>query len=522
MSTLKTSREPVAETMHGKVRGSIVRGIRVFRGIPYGADTGGGNRFLPPRAPRPWKGMLDATDFGPRAPQQKEDPYRYLPWRRWIRSDLRTSEDCLVLNVYTPSTGDGKKRPVLFYVHGGGFGDGSGCAPGVDGTHLADRGDIVVVTINHRLNVLGHLYLGDSGPYATAGNGGMLDIIAALAWVRENIPAFGGDPESITVSGQSGGGSKVAVLMTMPLARGLFQRAIIQSASSLLHMATLEEASRCSSALLAELNIGRDRPDALQHVPLEALMAARQKVESALGNHFRPVVDGLTLNFHPFSPGSGTGLGLPLLIGSCEDELRFHMGADASNFSLPDSELQARVKQFMGIDDASAVQLIAEWRRNHPTASPSDIMFSIYSEYQYRRNSLAAAEYHAEFGKAPVFMYLFTWKTRVMDGRLKSPHTMCLPFCFGTVDAAAGLLGTGPDVHTLKEKVMDAWISFVKRGNPGHAGLPAWPQYTPSVCPTMIFDDQCRVVDDPGSADRIALKSFPDFIPAECRVATTR
>ncbi|MDP2323852.1 MAG: carboxylesterase family protein [Gammaproteobacteria bacterium] len=424
----------------------------------------------------------------------------------------------MVLNVYTPAANDGRRRPVFFYVHGGGFGDGSGCAPGVEGTYLAARGDIVVVTINHRLNVLGHLYLGDAGPYADAGNSGILDIITALSWVRENIAVFGGDPDNVTICGQSGGGSKVAVLMTTPLAKGLFRRAIIQSGSSLLRMATREEALRGSNALLAELDISRNRLDDLQRVPLETLMAAMRKAESAVGNHFRPVVDGRTLPAHPFSPGAfGESADVPLLIGSCEDELRFHMGAGLGNFSLTDADMRARVRNFIGIDDAKTEQLIAEWRRNHPSASPSDIMFSIFSEYQYRRNNLAAAESKTALEKAQVFMYLFTWKTKMMEGHLRTPHTMCLAFCFGTVDAAAGMLGTGADVQALKERVMDAWIAFARTGNPSHAGLPAWPPFSLAGRPTMDFDNQCLVVNDPKSADRLALKDYPEYVPAECR-----
>jgi len=518
MSAIDTCPEVVVETAFGRVRGGASRGIHFFKGVPYGDSTGGKNRFLPPLLPRPWNGTLDVSNFGPRAPQQKEDPYKALPWRSWIRSQQPTSEACLVLNVYTPAVDDHRRRPVFLYIHGGGFNNGSGCAPGIDGTNLAARGDMVVVTINHRLNVLGHLYLGGTGRFADAGNNGILDIVAALHWVRENIAAFGGDPHNVTIAGESGGGSKVAVLMATPLARGLFHRAVIQSASSLLRMATPEEAARCTDALLRELNVSRSRLDALQDVPLDKLMAARKTAADAAGDFFRPVVDGRTLPVQPFSPDAlRESASIPLLIGSCEEELAFPLGTDPKNFSMSELEVKARAEKFVKVDSAHAARLVDTWRRNHPAASPSELMISLFSDFKYRRNVIRAAELRAAQGSAPTFMYLFTWKTKMLDGLLKSPHTMCLAFCFGNVDVAAGMLGTGPDVHALKERVMDAWIAFARNGDPNHSGLPAWSPYSTSERSTMLFDNQCTAVDDPKKTDRLALERCPTFVPEECR-----
>ena len=513
----------VTETRSGRIRGAVSDGIHCFKGIPYGDTTAGKNRFLPAQPVKPWSGVRDTTTFGCRAPQLLE-PSSGLAWRNWIRDQRDISEDCLVLNVYTPAVNDQRKRPVLFYIHGGGFVSGSGSVAGTDGTIMAKKGDVVVVTLNHRLNAFGHLYLADvcAGVdverYADAGNNGILDIVAALKWVRDNIAAFGGDAGNVTIFGQSGGASKVAVLMAMPVAQGLFHKAVIQSASSLIRMATPEEAARSTQALLTELGLGSgNRIAALQNVPMDKLLEARRRAVAATGDNFRPVVDGRTLHAHPFEPaGPVTATEIPLLIGTCETELTFALGTNPANFTLTQAEAQRRVALFAGIDDTRALKLMEAYRRTRPAASPSDIMIAIMSDQMYRRNDILAAERkaaQAASGGASAWMYLFTWKTPVLGGMLKTPHTMCIPFVFGTVDAARDMLGTGEDRYALSDRVMGAWLAFARQGNPNHKGLPQWQPYTGAARSTMIFDNECKLVDDPLREDRLTINEYPPYTP---------
>jgi len=510
----------VVETRSGRVRGALRDGIHSFKGIPYGDTTTGKNRFLRAQPVKPWSGVRDTTSFGFRAPQPSE-PSSGLGWRDWIRDKQDMHEDCLVLNLYTPAVNDHHKRPVMFYIHGGGFNTGSGAPAGIDGTIMARKGDVVVVTINHRLNVFGHLYLtgASDARNADAGNNGILDIVAALQWVRDNIAAFGGDAANITIFGQSGGASKVAVLMTMPQARGLFHKAVIQSASSLIRMATPDEAARSTQALLNELGLGKsgERIDALQDVPMDKLLAARRIAVAAAGDNFRPVVDARSLHRHPFDPvAPAASSDIPLLIGTCETELTFSLGTNASHFNLTPAEAQRRVALFVGIDEAAALKLMNAYRGARPQASPSDIMIAIMSDQMYRRNDILAAERKAAqtgSGGAPAWMYLFTWKTPVLDGMLKTPHTMCIPFVFGTVDAASEMLGTGADRYTLSDQVMSAWLAFARHGDPNHKGLPQWPSYSTAARSTMIFDNHCQVVDDPLREDRLTINDYPPYTP---------
>ena len=504
----------IVETAAGKLRGESANGVHRFRGVPYAQTAGGANRFLRAQALQPWTGVRDAASYGARACQPTEESSG-LAWRGWIRDRQPLSEDCLVLNVWTPGL-DNKKRPVMFYIHGGGFTTGSGGTAGCDGEILAKRGDVVVVTINHRLNLFGHLYLpGAEERFADAGNNGILDIVAALQWVRANIAAFGGDAGNVTISGQSGGASKVAVLMTMPEAKGLFHKAVIQSASSLIRMATADEAGRCSHALIRALGLeGRDA-SALQQVPVDAMLAARKVAIAEAGDNFRPVVDGRSLREHPFHPAApAASADIPLLIGTCEDELTFSLGVNPANFTLAEDEALRRVRVFTGLGESQAAELMQRFRATRPRGTPSDIMIAIMSEQMYRRNDIIAAERKAAQaasvkGGAPAYMYLFTWKTTAMNGKLKTPHTLCIPFVFGTVDAAAEMLGTGPERHELSDRVMAAWVSFARSGNPNHPGLPQWSPYDAADRATMIFDNQCRLARDPLREDRLAMDDCP-------------
>lgn len=514
-SPARASAAPVVETALGKVRGAVVDGVSQFKGIPYGDVTSGDGRFLAPRTPKAWSGVRDTPGFGRSAPQPGRT--QQVPWWAWITDDQPQGEDCLVLNVYTPELNASRKRPVMFYLHGGGFNTGSASTAGTDGTNLARHGDVVVVTVNHRLNVFGFLYLADinRSRYAASGNAGMLDAVAALRWVKENIAAFGGDPDNVIIFGQSGGASKVAVLMAMPLAQGLFHKAIIQSASSLIRMATPEQATVAAKGLLDEL--GGDRmADRIDQIDMAQLLAARQRSIAKAGgvDNFRPVVDGHTLPGHPFDPAApALSKNIPLLIGVADTEQTFFLGPDAKNFSLEENQSIARIARFVGVSDGEARKLYESYAQSRNGASPSEIMVYVLSDQMYRRNDTLAADRKAEQGGAPVYSYLITWRSPVLDGRLKSPHTMCIPFVFGTYDAAAGMLGTGSNRSELSRKMMGAWTSFAASAVPRALGLPAWEPYNAASRPTMIFDDACRMENDPRKADRIALESYPLYAP---------
>ena len=513
-STATRTADAILETTRGRLRGAIRGGICSFKGVPYGASTGGAGRFLPPAPTASWSGVRDALDFGPRAPQQNS---AVRPANAWIRDARPTGEDCLVLNVFTPGLADGGRRPVMVYLHGGGYERGAGSAPGLDGSTLARIGDVVVVTLNHRLNTFGYTHLaGLDARFADAGNAGMLDIVAALRWVRDNADAIGGDAGNVTIFGQSGGGSKVAVCMAMPAAKGLFHKAIMQSSSSHLRLATTENAGRAAERLLDQLGLDGNQIDRLQNIPADALLAAYvAALKAANGNDsFRPVVDGRVVPHHPFDlDAPDLASDIPLLIGSCETEKSFYdVTADPKTLPLDDAALIKNVAHFVGIDEAKAKDVVDGYRESRPSATGRDIFNVIASDHQYRRNAIEAAERKSRQGGAPAWLYEVTWKTPVLDGMLKTPHTLCLPFVFGTTEIAKDFTGTGPEQDALTRAMMGAWIAFARTGNPNHAGLPGWKPYEAKTRPTMIFDAECRLALDPKPEDRVRINTCPQFV----------
>ncbi|HUY28555.1 MAG TPA: carboxylesterase/lipase family protein [Candidatus Binataceae bacterium] len=504
-----------AETSTGKVRGTINQGVGVFKGIPYAAAPVGANRFKPPAELAPWRGVRDAFEYGPRA-MQDDNAFNLPPalMKLFVSSEpMPMSEDCLVLNVWTPALGDGHKRPVMFWCHGGAFISGSGSSPWYDGTNLARKGDVVVVTINHRLGAFGYLHLEDLAglEFASAGSAGMLDIVAALNWVRDNIERFGGDPQNVTIFGESGGGAKVSVLMAMPAAHGLFHKAIIQSGPAV-EMASRADATETARQLLHELDLDPKRAGELRTLPAERLARAQAAVLKrvsmmSFANRrrvgFNPVVDGMHLPGGPFAPAApAISAQVPLMIGTNKDEMTLFFGLAPWLDAMDDTAMRARVTMFLG-DADRADAIIAAYRRARPNDAPRDIVLAIATDQSMRAPSLVIADRKVAQHGAPVFVYMFTWETPVLGGLLKSPHALEIPFVFDTLHTSK-LAGDSPSRFALSGKMSNAWLAFARSGNPAHAGLPAWPHYSADRRATMIFDDRCRVEDDPYRAERLA------------------
>ncbi len=409
-----------------------------------------------------------------------------------------------------PALKDGRKRPVLFWCHGGGFVSGSGSSPGTDGANLARRGDVVVVSINHRLNVLGFTYLAEFGgsEFAASGDAGMLDIVHALGWVRNNIEQFGGDPNTVMIFGQSGGGRKVGTLLAMPSAKGLFHRAVIESGPTI-KLVEREQAIRVAGMLLAKLNVSKAQVRDLQKMPVERIMSAYFAVVKDMGGEdqmtqgFSPTVDGNAIPHHPFHPtASPISADVPLMLGHTRTEMTLFSEADPTAFSLDEAGMRSRLKTLAG---DSSDELIEVYRKQNPRATPSDLYFLIASDYRYGAPVMKIAERRAALGKGPVHLYYFTWETPVQGGRLKSPHTMEIPFAFDNVQISRQITGGGADAMALADKLSDTWIAFARTGDPNTSKLPHWPAFNAGKRPTMVINNQSKVVDDPLHEQRMAM-----------------
>ncbi len=483
----------IVETTAGKVRGMDVGGIRTFKGVPYAASTAGANRFQPPRPLQPWTGVRDALDFGPVCPQ--------LPGFKTPEIQLMQNlgggtpgEDCLALNVWTPGT-DTAGRPVMFWLHGGGFQFGSGAQPFFDGASLARRGDVVTITINHRLGSLGFLHLADMGApaYAHSTNVGMLDAVAALEWVRDNVERFGGDPANVMIFGESGGGSKVSTLLGMPAARGLFHRAAIESGPALT-AGSRDAATRTAAAFLDVLGLDKTKLDQLAEMPVGRLIEAQSLTRGGFG----PVLDGTVIPEHMFDPGATRiSEDVPLLIGSNKDEGTFLLQSDSELFTLDEAGSRARVKAFAGDSDAAATRIIDIYRRTFPDLSPTYRWVRINSDRRMRMRSITLAERKAALGKAPVYMYFFAWDSVGFGGKYRAMHMAEIPFVFDNIDRADTLTHGLPEARALAATMSEAWIAFARTGQPASSGLPAWPAYSADNRATMILDNQPRVDVDP-------------------------
>jgi para-nitrobenzyl esterase len=498
---------PVVETTSGKIRGVVIDKIYAFKGVPYGASTAGAGRFMPPVKPQPWTDIKETTHVGHRSPQQPG--MLEIPEVAATSGQGPMGEDCLVLNVWTNGLKAGHKRPVMLWLHGGGFASGSGDYSIYDGANLARKRDVVMVTVNHRLNVFGYLYLADIGgpKYADASNAGHRDIVLALEWVRDNIVNFGGDPANVTIFGQSGGGGKIATLMAMPAAKGLFHRAICQSGASIKGM-TRANATRTAKAILTKLNLKPDQIDQLQTIPFDKLTEAIKGVGG-----FGPVVDGKTLTHDPFDPGAPEeSATVPLLIGSVEEEVNFFPATPLD--PIDDADLHKRVKQAArSADDATVDNLIAVYKKGRPSKSNVEIYQIIASDAGFSGSVHTEADRKAAQGKASVYKYYFTWQSPVREGKLRSYHTLEIPFVMENVDEGKTMTGSGQDRHALSDKMSAAWAAFARTGNPNAKGLPRWPAFTADQRATMIFNDECKMVDDPFKEERLAIAALPPAGP---------
>ena len=508
-TSVATPDRAVVETTAGKVRGFTRDGVFVFKGIPYGDTTGGANRFLPPQAPKPWADVKPTLAWGPVSPHgpragwvNQEEQFLY----GW--DDGFEGEDMLRVNVWTPAVNDAHKRPVLVWLHGGGYASGSSqeLRP-YDGERLAREHDVVLVSANHRLNVLGFLDLSQAGGerYAQSGNAGMLDLVAALQWVRDNIARFGGDPANVTIFGQSGGGGKVTTLMAMPSAKGLFHKAVAMS-GSLFTYGTPESAGKLTDAVLAELSIGKGQLDRLQSIPASQLVtaafAAQQKAspfafpkpgELKFDLGWQPFVDGKVLTEIPFDPSApAQSAGIPFLVGNTFHE--FSPGINNPKAQLLDwaglaKSLQPRI-------GAPTDAVITEYRRVFPRAKPFEIL-GLAGADLFRRGAVLQAERKAAQGAAPAYLYWFGWKTPVLDGRPLAFHCQDLAFWFDNIDLCAQATGGGAEARALATKMSDALVAFARTGNPNHPGLPAWPAYSAARPANMILDERIEVRMDP-------------------------
>jgi para-nitrobenzyl esterase len=502
--------QPVS-TRAGRVRGLVRDRVSQFYGVPYGASTAGANRFMPPLEPASWTGVRDCFQVKERAPQDEDGPISEV-----FSLDRREpmGEDCLAVNVFTPGLAGGN-RPVMVWLHGGGFAGGSGNWLLYDGTNLARKEDVVVVSVTHRLNLFGFLYLADLGggeKWVNASNAGMRDVVLALEWVKDNIAAFGGNPGNVTVFGQSGGGSKVTTLMAMPSAKGLFHRAIAQSGAQL-RGATRENATRAAEQFLAKLGLTTNQLDQLQQMPWQKLQAAffSQPNIPGLGNG--PVVDAKSLPRDQWSPDApAMSADVPLLLGSTETEDAW--SDPPPPLEMSEDEMMRRVRRIARDDDARARELVALYRRTHPRITNTDVWLIMNADNTRRANVHTLGELKFAQGRAPTYAYYFAWRSPVHKGQMKAYHTLDIPFVFNNVDVAASMTGSGQERYALEHKMSAAWAAFARAGNPNHADIPNWPAFNPTERATMIWNNEVTVVNDPHREQRLALAALRDARPA--------
>ncbi len=499
-------RTAIVNTSNGPVMGYRDGRLEIFKGLRYGVPPLGARRFRPPERPTPWSEPADAVALGAPAIQSGLAPGEITGGRSAgdppAPGQPGTDEDCLFLNLWTPGLDDAR-RPVMVWLHGGGFANGSGGAAMYDGANLARRGDVVTVSVNHRLNVFGYLHLAELGGHPSSGQSGMLDIVLALEWVRDNVSRFGGDPANVTIYGESGGGAKVAMLQAMPPAAGLFHRAIIQSGPGV-RAVTGEAATAIARRFLAAAGVeAGDLGKLATMSPREIQLASESLGEDRLMRSFSPCIDGVALPRHPFDPDApALSDAVPVMIGTNKDEATLFLRGDPRFGSFTEEDVQRHAKAAAG---EKGEALVAALRETFPDYSPTHLVCQVRTATTMWANSVRLAERKHDRGAAPVYMYLLTWETPVARGDLKSPHALEIPLALDNVEAARNFVGRGEAPQALAEAMAPAWLAFARTGDPNTPALPTWPAYDRERRATMIFDLQSHVENDPWPGVRCAL-----------------
>ncbi|HEV7691520.1 MAG TPA: carboxylesterase family protein [Hyphomonadaceae bacterium] len=482
----------VVETKYGKVQGITNAGIRCFRGVPYGADTGGKNRFMPPKAPAKWAGVKNCIGYAPISPQTPSpitgDYGQMIAWDRHV-GDGGMSEDCLNLNVWTPGA-DGAKRAVMVSYHGGGWATGSGNGPMYDGAQLAKLSDVVVVTVNHRLAANGYTHLasvaGAPAEFKYAGVAGVMDMVASLEWVRDNIANFGGDPSRVMIFGQSGGGSKTSCLLATPKAKGLFHRAGIQSGSSLTFQ-TPEAAQRSAEALLKTLGVTKKNWGDLQKISWEHILEAQTTTKGA---NFSPVMDGDYLPHHPFTPNAPQeSRDVPVIISTALEDAALRL----INWDLDDAGLKGIFNErYPGKGD----ELMKLYGFQGPNKNAYLKQAQFITDTGARQSAITQAERKAALGGAPAYMYIWEWVSPTFGGKFGAVHGLDVDASFNNFrNNPSG--GGDPEGRRMTKLFATTWATFAKTGNPNNELIPNWPAYDAKTRSTMIFDSHTRVEDNP-------------------------
>ena len=487
---------PVVATKYGQVKGFVEDGINVFKGVRYGADTST-SRFGPPAEPAAWTDVKDALAYANSTPQNPggDGGGLFKSWRP--EPQPPQSEDCLFLNVWTPKA-DAGKRPVLVWFHGGGFTTGSGSSLAYDGVRLAKRGDVVVVTVNHRLNVFGHLYLANYGEeFADSGAAGSLDMVHALKWVRDNIPAFGGDPGNVLIFGQSGGGSKICTLMAMDSAKGLFHRAVVQSGPRIRHVEK-GAAGKAADEFVKKIGLAKDTIAQIKTMPVADLLKAMEDVPGAGSG---PVLDGRSITRHPFDPDApAQSIDVPLLIGCTRTEGTSLMRGDETPLALTWETLPAALKKSFPKKDAK--KIIDQYKKTKPDVEAPELYFMANSDARFFQGSVTIADRRSAAGAAPVFFYELDWVTPVMGGKRYVPHALDIGMIFDNVAKSESMSGTSPEAQAIADQMSESWLAFAKTGNPNNKNVPQWPAYTAADRNMMVFRTTPGVEKDVRAAER--------------------